>query len=152
MEQVYSRLSELLGESPNSILFRQFIDDLGETPAPIAVGAESFFAFYNSGIVLTTYNSMFDGVRLHVDTLDTRSGTCRPYNGGYPKSITSLDLPDDVEKKIGSRPTEVEKRTGIIIGSRDLRVSYELPPYLWSFTFDAITGRISIVSIIKSSD
>lgn len=149
MNDLYKRITELLNQRPTSREFETFVEELREDPRVQAVGQESKFDFPNNGFLFTTASRSLFSAILHLDSPDTRSGFYKAYIGNLPCQISGDGSRESVQRKLGVTPTESTTVSTAVGRPRDVHDTYTLSSLRVSFVFDGISGKLSIVGIIK---
>jgi len=144
MEHLYQRLTQLLGRSPNGEYFEQFIADLGEQPLTNG----TTYTFHKVGVTLASFDNFFEAAMFHLNTPSTRVANVSPYRGDFLNDITAADNADSVRKKLGLCPVASENRGSDL---KHIQETYEIPPLILVFTFNAGSKQMSSLSVGKSS-
>jgi len=132
MENLYSRLLELLGKRYNDEKFIQFLSDIGESPdsegrlqdQPFLTATS--FTFYKGGFILYLVHGQVVRIYAIIDLMATREGVFTPFQS-LPAGITKDDQPPDIDKKLDLKPFS-SKPGGYY--------AYYLDPYVLKFDFE----------------
>ncbi|MBA3859937.1 MAG: hypothetical protein C0508_05125 [Cyanobacteria bacterium PR.023] len=134
MENLYSRLLDLLGKRYTDPIFPQFIADIGEQPDdcnwsdPVLFNKfDTPLVFYKSGHFSLRFRY---GVAHHIvasiNTPMIRSGEVRPFEG-LPAGIVASDSRSEIEAKLKTKPFSSTE------GRYD---AYYIEPYVLTFNFE----------------
>ena len=140
MENLFERIVDLLGKTPDHADSRQFVKELGEAPP-----FERLYFFKRSGFSLFPEKHVFTDVFFHLNgTIDEPS-----YSGNLPGDITAGDDIDAVHKKLApylrKSHLRIDSRTG---REESHREEYDLPECFLQVHFDA-NHKLSRVSATK---
>jgi hypothetical protein len=148
MKKVYTRLTELLGQPPDGVLFDHFIAEFG---GELQLD-HSAYTLSTLGVTLVVTDLLFGVLLIHIDDLLTRQGVICPYGGDLPNAINQADGPETIEQKLSARPVNPEHLLSIGLSRRESQNCYLLPPFVLSFDFAADTEKLSSVSIVLSTE
>jgi len=144
MENLYSRLLDLLGKRYNDPIFPKFVTDLGEKPDgcdwsnPILFNErDTSFTFYKSGSFSLRFKyGVAHHIIANIDTPMTRSGEVKAFDA-LPAGIVSTDSRLEIEEKLGREPFSFSTE-----GRYD---AYYLEPFLLTFNFE--NEKLSVLEV-----
>lgn len=112
MKKVYTRLTELLGQPPDGVLFDHFIAEFG---GELQLD-HSAYTLSTLGVTLVVTDLLFGVLLIHIDDLLTRQGVICPYGGDLPNAINQADGPEtfsatiwDLERRNAKRYAAIKK-------------------------------------------
>jgi len=148
MKAVYSRLTKLLGQPPEGIIFSQFVAELGCEPI---IDLPSY-AIPALGVTLVVMDQLFSVVLIDIDTPSTRQGSISRYGADLPNAINQGDGPETIEEKLSVRPF-ISKRPSVTgLNHKYFQDTYLLPPLVVVFEFAGDTEKLTSLAIGLSSE
>jgi hypothetical protein len=148
MKAVYTRLTELLGQPPDGIMFNRFVAEVGCEP----IIDPPAYTFSTLGVELVVADQLFSVLLMHIDTPSTRQGWINSYECDLPNGIDHADGPETIEQKLSVRPMNSERLSLIGLSPKDVRSTYVLPPLILLFDFAADTQKLTSISISLSPE
>jgi hypothetical protein len=143
MENLFERIVELLGKTPDDPHSRQFVRELGEKPV-----FEGAYFFKKTGFCLVPEKHVFTGAAFRLRDWEDEPNTA--YIADLPFGIQANDHEDLVREKIGLVPdrckTLVDNRPQFGTSYQD---EYDLATYTLRLTFDAEHKLSSIAAVGK---
>ena len=102
MEDLYERLTGLLGRPCDQATFQNLVNDLNEAPEARRVSVRrTEYLFKENGFQLVSRNETFESVFLHFGTAPVESGSIKKYSGNLPAEVRFGDDISVVEAKLG---------------------------------------------------
>jgi hypothetical protein len=147
MKAAYTRLTKLLGQPPEGIVFGRFVAELGCEP----IIDPARYTFPQLGVSLVVVDQLFSMILIHIATPETRQGSMCRYEADLPNAINQKDGPETIEKKLSVRPFRSERRSLTGVNHKDFQDTYELPPFVLMFEFTTDPERLGYVAIGKLS-
>jgi hypothetical protein len=141
MEDIYQRVLELMGKTPDGFEFAEFVLDLGYTP-DIFINNEVRIMYVFEGIYLSymKFAKCFATVYFHDGSTKTDPHASPRYSGRFPTGIQFGDSRETVQQKLGCRP--LPDGLSYEIGHSD---AYELQNMRLYFCFSESEGELRLV-------
>ena len=137
MKVSYERIFDLMGRSPDDLLFAHFVRDLDEVPEILGeTNHASGYVFPRSGLYLMLVDGHFE--RAIFELIPHQAGRGKPYTGNLPGGIESSDNRDDVERKLGLKP--LHRRA-------DSSEAYDMTPVQVDFFFSGSNETVNLMMI-----
>lgn len=142
MENLFERIVDLLGKTPDHPDSRQFVRDLEEQP--VFAGA---YNFMKSGFMLVHEKHVFTAAIFHLSEWEDHPNSA--YSGRLPGDVKANDDIEDVREKLNIAPrinVEIDSRAG---SEEPHEEEYDLPQCTLRLSFDA-TNRLTSVVALRS--
>lgn len=101
MDDVFKRISEVIGEEIDSPVCKQFVSDLKELP----INARPLYFFPETGFSLVAAKRIFVRAFLNVRT-PKDPGYINAFSGNLPEGVNVRDSRDDIRKKLDGKLIE----------------------------------------------
>jgi hypothetical protein len=155
--QLYQRLASLLGKCDNDEAFKAFLAEFGEPSFTYEVGPAKFYRFnkLGFGICYSNKHNRFCALDFHFVSRKSKHEDIEPFRGDLPSGIEPTDSRGEVERKLGispyyaSSPKNMPIPEGKSCGSVTHWEKYDIPPYRFTFVFDAKGERLRLLSIAE---
>lgn len=153
MNDLGTRLQNLLGKSDTDNAFNQVIDLVGSATNSYESGGHRTYQFNELGFVLTCHKDhFFWGLQFHFGTKGVLDKKIRPYSHDLPFGIKATDSRLEIEHKLKIKPSLVQENTEQPLPGETcctpFRVEkYELDPFHYTFIFDPLSGALLMLAI-----
>ncbi len=147
MQDLYIRLTELLGKSEDDPILAQIVDEIGEQPDISNCELVSTYIFRRTGLEITT---LADGERtpkfvvsiiFFFDVPSVREGSIEPYSGPLIAGINFDDSFEQVKSKINHTPSDYYAESV-------MKLRYDFADHLAYFHFHEPNGKgLTLVSL-----
>jgi hypothetical protein len=141
----FKSLAELLNQKPDSALFKHFLELYGTNHSCTEIqnsrgDSANIYFFPNHGVGVKTLNDIVFQVVMHLRSPGVRDGSCTAYAGDLPFGIGFDDSEDVVKVKLSGDAGKMECYR---------RLKYHFSPFNIGFSFDKVTGKISLTSLTR---